>query len=497
MKFWNLTKKKMLVFYLLWMIPLRIYAYTCDTTESQREKIYQLAMNTLEKDFEIYKTPMIFPKRSVGNPAGTYGVFEFDPTQSPVALDYLTKNFSDSFNSTLTSTVMAPRDAIVTLMCSPPSSDYFSFVNYVLIRFNLPNYWLSATPLNDPINHLVLNISSSDVHNSTFLVLSSGDGTTLDKIQKAFGGAGWSPHATNVLPLPQETVRFTYPRIPWILESGDLFSWQFRVSSFNRTDPRMKNYLETTWPSFLLRARVKNIGRESKPLEEIPRRNRSGSVSELYLKNDLDALMEDTIQKFSKTHDILYTMEIAHIIPDFTRCLTDPGYFPIFPPVPAWNFSGLGGFCDFFVRDCLYSVYPNIDSNPDVVADLLFPMNRSFIVIGVNQVLTGNCVYSNILMTGNLHPEDPAHTSNLTASDLTGSVEINPLLYRYVWSRDCKPFGQFCREFTVDEIQTSEYVFFAERKYLNPTTKIGPDPMTTLPSRIIVMEDNFVNLSIM
>lgn len=53
--------------------------------------------------------------------------------------------------------------------------------------------------------------------------------------------------------------------------------------------------------------------------------------------------------------------------------------------------------CGFFTRDAIYSFF----ARPDKLDynDLTFPANRSYVLLGVNQVLRKKAVYSNIFMT--------------------------------------------------------------------------------------------------
>ena len=63
---------------------------------------------------------------------------------------------------------------------------------------------------------------------------------------------------------------------------------------------------------------------------------------------------------------------------------------PTHPPtytaenIPAWNQSGIAT-CGFFSRDCLYTFLSLPDKGKIDYADLRFPKNRSFVMLGGNQ----------------------------------------------------------------------------------------------------------------
>ena len=77
-----------------------------------------------------------------------------------------------------------------------------------------------------------------------------------------------------------------------------------------------------------------------------------------------------------------------HIIPDVERCLVDPHYMPIFQPVAAWGFPGWAS-CDWFSADALYTILPNTTE----LGALTFPVNRTYVVLGVNQPKLEKAIY--------------------------------------------------------------------------------------------------------
>jgi len=472
--------QKMLRFlYLVAFVNVYANAYNCKYDSS----LSPMSLKPLEKKYSIQKGDFVFTNKSYGNPAGTYGVFKFD--NFPPALNFVIQNISSFFSLNTTSTVIGRKDALVLQMCTPPFGDYFSFVNYVLVRFNLPKYWLAATPLNDPINQLVMNTSTSNPYNASVLFISTGDYETFLEIRESFLQNGIDPHTINYLPIPVDKFKFRHYHLPWILDQADLINYHFRLSSYDHYNPLMIEYLNITWPFYFLHS--KNVLR-GQPARSFPERPRQSNQTQVYKKDNLYELVTKTIQSLAKTHIVKNVFNMDHIIPDFTECLTNSSYLPIFPNLPQWGVKSIPGFCDFFVRDSLYSVYPNIYASESITNDLKFGTNRTIAVFGINQVVAKQAMYTNLLLTPVSHPEDPAHTSNVSANSLVGSTDQEPY-FRWYWSRNCTQFGKFCREISYKEINNTDWVFMAERKYLNPTTKIGPDPTEVLEPLVVIFEE--------
>jgi hypothetical protein len=477
--------------FLLFLLPI-CFAFNCDTTLLERQTMYEKALNTLQ-NFKGIQSNLTFTKRSLGNPGGTYGAFLFPEYLQPLSLKYLEKNISSFFNSSQVSTVMGNKDALIFLTCTPPSSDYFSIVNYVLARFNsTKTHWLAGVPLNDPINNLIINTTKNE-YNSTTLIISTGDINSYNNIKKAFIDAGLNKNAINFLPIPNDKVKFRHYIEPWILDQSDLISWHFRISSYNKTDTYIQEYLNTNWEFYFLK-HYNGIFRNSElePAYSAPLRKRETNNNQLYLESKYNELINKITNKMN-TYNLTHQIKLNHVIPDFEQCLTNNSYYGIFYPIPEWNFTGLSGFCDFFVRDSLYSMYPNVNSTSEILKDLKFYKNRTFIAVGINQVKMRQCVYSNLLISTLSHPEDPLHTSNLTALELNDSTNQYGKnfdeFYTYKWSRNCEKNELYCQEFNENQINsTTDWIIFAERKYLNPKTKIGPSEYELLPPTILIFD---------
>lgn len=113
-------------------------------------------------------------------------------------------------------------------------------------------------------------------------------------------------------------------------------------------------------------------------------------------------------------------------------------------------------FCLPCNRDALYT---QVSEEADL-ADLVFPDNRVYVLLGVNQPLVGTAVYSNLIFTANDKPQKPGHTANFSSSDLSGSASVysssvsyHDQLFAVKIARECQEGDRFCRVMTEEEIR--------------------------------------------
>jgi hypothetical protein len=446
------------------------FAFVCDTSIEDRNLIYSKALANLKKinNFVPISTPLTFNSNiSLGNPGGKYGVFNFPEYLQPPILKVLGKQslYNKFFNSSKYSVTPNQKDALIFLTCTPTNVEYYSFVNYIMTRVNNKTAWVPAVPLNDPINHLVIN-TTKQAFNATTLIISTGDYYVFEQIKYAFINAGLNESAINLLPITN--VKFRHHLKPWVLDESDMISWHFRIISENPD----KKFLDTIWPAYYLL----NINLEPTiEINAVKEKNRITGKTQEYLLPTFNKLIDLVKNKYK----LNMVSSISHVVPDFHDCLTDNGY-PVFPPIVEWNFSGIHGCCDFFVRDSLYSILPNINTTHEELLNLKFTkQNTEFVAIGVNQVQMNTSVYSNLLITSFKSPENSSHTSNLTSTEITGSAiqfgDEFKNFFVYKWSRKCDVNELFCTEISQERIADDDFILFAERKYLNPKTTIGPD----------------------
>ncbi|EWM25226.1 hypothetical protein Naga_100089g2 [Nannochloropsis gaditana] len=399
----------------------------CDTTAKEREMIVEDALGNLREsqDFQVIQGTLTFNHRQIGNPAGRYGTVSFPTWSQPLGLCKSTTFNQTSpipFSFCNIAFTLGPRDAIVWLGCTPPPAAYFSIRSYVAFRFS-PSVWFPAAELGDPANHMTLNSTGGpeDPFEKTTMVFSTGDRETARHVKRAFAKAGFPRGSSNLDVIPAELARFRERQETafWVQDKSDAFAWQFRVSQFE--DPEAAEaYFDQTWPVYFLRARPEYEKRGAKPIPRPEARPRGTGQDEAYLHPSLDKLEEEIIVAYaSKGSKLSYRFPMDHIVPDIERCLTDPQYAPIFKPVPAWHFPGWPS-CDWFSADALYTGLPDTTD----LSALTFPTNRTFVVMGVNQPRLQKSIYSNLMLTAVAHFEDPAHSVNLTATELQGSASM-------------------------------------------------------------------------
>lgn len=447
------------------------------------EHTYKPVLKKLE-NFKAIEGNFTFNQGYVGNPGGKYGVFNFPDSLKPPLLRHEGQKAFKFFNATKISVSMYEKDAVILLMNTPPSGKYFSMVNYVMARFqhNQTNIlpWAPTVQINDPINQLSINTSDDKAYNATVLFISTADDDTYHEIKNAFIDSGFHPKSINLLPILKEKVKLRTHRI-WYLDESDLISWHFRLGEYNHLDSEIIKYLNTTFKFYYLSYEGFE---KSNPIVETTLRNRTTGKTQNSMQNDFDELI------LKVTRDMPFQIiTLNHVVPDLNQCLMNKSSYEVFFPIPELNFTGAPGSCDFFVRDCLYSMYPNVHDPVNLEA-MRFTKNRTYTLVGINQVEMNTTIYSNLLITVLKNPENVNHTLNLTSTDLKGSAsrygEKYSNFFVYQWTRTCLE-KEYCTEVTYNQINPdTDYVIFAERKYLNPMTKIGPDPNELIPMKIII-----------
>lgn len=452
--------------------------------------------------FDLFTGSMRFNTQSIGDPGGKYGLFYFPKEVQAPLWEHTRNPYVKLFGSGLQniSTVMGARDALVWFAELPPvgSVDYYSITDYVLFRFHkIPFYdgYLPAVPMNDPLNQLVLKRLSGE----SAIVVCTASQHTWEWIQKTLC-AYEEKCEINLLPVTPSARLLKDPSDPWVLSEADILTWQFRVNGVRQQDI-LENYFSKTQPFFLLRA--KDNDDDDDRLLPLPLRIRQepGELSQSTFYQETRMRLEGEVREwmlrgFSNVSWIL-NETIHHIVPDLQKCLEDDTYMPVFPPLPGWGFPGLPG-CDYFVRDALYSLTPSIYTEEMIQRELRWDNpDKIYVVMGLNQQQMGECLFSNLLLTGSGSPESEHHTFNFSSHDLQGSAaELFGAEYKewfvHAWSRNCADIGSsVCTTVQEEEISYDEYLFFAERKYLNPMTAIGPSPFHLLPPLLLIGTTTF------
>lgn len=473
----------------------------CDSRATERLHVLTEALGSLRHEYEIHEGNLSFHQG--GNPAGKYGVVRFDTSLLPVAMRKANKATSAFPLPLEASFLMGPRDAVFWYGCTPPPVRYFSIRSYLAYRFpgegrNISGF-MPGAELGDPTNQAVIQTTGGphDPFSKTTLFVSTGDILAFHRVREAFREAGHPESATNLDTLPSELVHFRNERLPWAVDRSDTIAWQFRVNEFvNQAESAA--YLDKSWPVFLLRAKPNEEEGGSMPFMPLttpPLKARGTGESEEWLRPALDELVAAVETRMAAERGLVlaHTFPLTPLIPDAARCISDLSYCPVSMPIPAYNLTACNPTCDWFTRDSLYST-PSAESD---FLDFLLPQNRVLVVVGVNHALLGKASFTNFLMTGIKNPERPGHTPNFSSNHLAGSGQYflpsqrpeSDFLYAQEMSRDCgAPARPFCELVTEECIGYDEYLFFAERAYLEPTTTIGPSPDEVISPFILAFD---------
>ncbi len=392
--------------------------------------------------------------------------------------------------------LLGPRDGLFWFGCTPPPSRYFSLRSYLAYKFpkvedEHPNGYFNisgfmpAAELGDPTNNAVIQTTGGpgNPFSKTTLVVSTGDQGTYRHVREAFRAAGLPETATNLDVVPQELVRFRDERVPWVVDRADTIAWQFRVNEF--VNPAEAGaYLDKVWPVFLVKPKNNGVAGVAQPLTAPPLKQRGTGESEEWLRAPLGELVAAVEERMARERGLklAHAWPMAPSIPDSLKCIQEyTSYCPVAKPIPAWNRTQCLPSCDWFTSDALYSTPPD-DSDFE---NFLMPRGRVLVVVGVNHALLGKASFTNFLATGIKNPERPGHTPNFSSIHLAGSGQMylpnnqpqSDLLYAQELNRDCgSPARPFCELVTEESIGFDEYLFFAERAYLEPETTIGPSP---------------------
>jgi len=487
---------------------------SCDTSDEERLLLNEnsLSNKKVSSNFQVVTGKLYFNKGSIGNPNGKYGILEFPTPARPFGFNAYCKKMGKKLNMVDREQklcgmnfALGPSDAVVWLGCTPPKSEYFSLAVCLSLRFK-PKMWGSQAQFGDAINQLVVNTTSYDKKNpfcKTALFVSTADAETFELIRDAYVEAGFPEKAINAYAIPEELVHFKHGI--WYFNKYDLFAWQFRVNGVKQKEAA-DEYFSTNQTVYLLQkfsGMDFNLGfgkppQPKKPMPIPPLRTREDGTSEFEMHSQaLGSLISSVQQHFEDDgYSLVYSYELQHKTPNITRCMVDPDYSPALPPQAKelYNISFSG--CDWFTRDALYSFSPD-----DVSLEFsTMTASRVFVLVGLNQVLMGKCTHYNLLFSSGEFGqfESPDHGFYISNNDADGSATrygkyIPSVDKMMVWKFGRPGFckhkeNKWCTEITDEQIPGLTYI--AERKYLNPASKVGASPYEVIPSTILVFESN-------
>jgi len=390
--------------------------------------------------------------------------------------------------------------------------------------------------LGDAINSLTINTSTLDgsnvnsVFNQPMLVITTGDQNADAHIRDAFQQAGFPAEAMNtdiigkpddlgLQPLgfgPAHTIWSFLYRIALCQNASDCDAYQKELGQWG-----------------VLRVAPKVV-RATKPFGVPPLRPRDESYSEADLKNQLNQLVQN-VQVAYSSESVLQsaepllplTLEGRECIRTLTNCVgatRDAAY--IDGNEPLLMVSAENRFIQEFLESDLLkrlseaqnvrlgrqphepidpprAVRPNIE--PNGPSYLLKDDPKDFlVVVGVIHSVLGNSTYSNLAVynvaksmavggvidtqqNGSALPFLQHQILN-TAEEAFPSINVNAsIFYVQKFSRNCSTNEQYC--FTVPTtfpgVPLDGMLTFAERAYLEPSTKVGPDPNNLLPPIIL------------
>mmetsp|Transcript_27687 Transcript_27687/g.36004 ORF Transcript_27687/g.36004 Transcript_27687/m.36004 type:complete len:516 (-) Transcript_27687:171-1718(-) len=494
-----------------------IFALHCDISDQQRSNINDQASNFLLDDFKgeyVYlEGELFFNQNQLGNPDGKYGVIDFPWSARPLFLNLYCKIYGERHNFNQEETFcgvfydLGASDALVWLACLPPEVEYFSLSVHLGIRFE-PSFWGPLAQFGDSINQLVINTTAAPSETpfcKTALFIATADAVTFRAIRDSYVKAGFPESAINMYPIPDDLPNFKSGI--WAMNKYDLFGFQFRVNGISE-DEAQEEYFQGTQEAFLVRRKRgwwdvglwgSSAPREPMPLPE-PRPRGDGTseiVNHAGAFQELKEAIQETFQVDG--YELVYSFDMVHKVPNITRCMVDNEYAPAFPAQATQLFNTTTPGCDWFTTDALYT-FPPDNLDVDLVS---MTSSRVFVVVGLNQVLMGKCLYYNFLFGSAMNGEFemPGHGFDFSCSDAEGSatrfapaVENVDKMITWTFARPGFCMGKkWCTEFNNEEI--GGLIYTVERKYLEPSTRIGPSSNEVLAPSVLIFDSIYPSVS--
>ena len=371
---------------------------------------------------------------------------------------------------------LAPSDALVVVLCTPPETRYFGLSTYVWRRQGslLPtSRVVSASCGNAPVNSRTIR-SGYPSFDRPLVMVSTGDAATFSAVSDAFVAAGVPAESLNLEELPFERVNFGRSLI---LDRADDLTFSYRVY-----DANTREYAKQAWKSVMIIRSPR--GRTSKPEIAFPAAPPPPSVnlvrSERHLKYIAVAL-SDAIKRELLAKQFRFSRR-GRMIPvdvDRERCLSDPGYSP-FRAGGASDVNIQSG-CFGETSDCTYAV-----SSESIDADDPFVV----VFVGADHVKLGNAAFSNLAAY---------HTGGAMRFISAAAVRVAAFADDRMWTRSddtyvfahafaspgrCVVFRNMpdvpCVE--VDAVR-GDSTFFVSRDYLAPSGS-APDAEQLLPTSV-------------
>lgn len=425
------------------------------------------------------------------NPAAPY-IIPFMPSWQEEFVDPATKNAfgkpKDGYSSIYR---LDPREAIIIMALLPPPSKYFGIQSYVFTREGVINTnddiykWLLQ--FNNPVilkqffdtspNPKRLVMFSSIGNSNNNITIENQSGTAFDKerffittpdqsmernMKTALLKAG-VPRAEHIF---VEPVASAY-KIGLTEEADDF------ISIFRYAMPQ-DNYAANIWrtqlPMVVLRVREKNVTRQPEPYPPAVLDKRTAD-SEDWLKNDMQRLITEIKQD---------------------RGQPNATVLPVYDLQTALDLVGPN--CYQRGMNCIADTQ---DTSYQSTFNLSLDNNEVYAVVGTLATTTANATYVNLSIylastVWGVRSVDDADLKN-TAKDYANRVNNTGNFYIYYFSRDCLKYAGIlttCNSITEDMIPKGDYLKIAQRNYIRPLTKRGPDSKQTITPFIIKFDGN-------
>jgi len=425
------------------------------------------------------------------NPAAPY-ITPFVPSWPEEFVDPATKNAfgkpKDGYSSIYR---LDPREAIIILALLPPPSKYFGFQTYIFTREGVINTnddiykWLLQ--FNNPVilkqffdtspNPKRLRIFGSMGNSNNNVVVENQSGTAFDqerffiitpdqfmeKNMKAALLKAGVPRAEHIF---VEPVSSAYNI--GLTEEADDFTSLTRYA-MPQDDDKAATW-RTKLPIVVLRVREKNVTHQPEPYPPVVLDTRTANPED-WLKNDLQRLITEI---------------------KLDRGQLNATVLPVYDLQTAVDL--VGPDCYQRGMNCLGDTQ---DTSYQGTLNLSLDNNEVYAVIGTLATTTGNATYVNLSLyrASTLWGVKSISDVNLqnTAKDYVGRVNNTDKFYLHYISRDCQKFVSIlpaCTSVTEDMVPKGDFLKIAQRNYIRPLTKRGPDSKQTLSPFIITFDGN-------
>eukprot|EP01084_Bolivina_argentea_P248759 416179_1 len=200
-----------LLYMVLIVTEIELRSALC-SSNNYKDKIRNILSK--QTNYTMYEGKLTFRENATfitTNPSGVYGTPYFDNIEN------ITNPNSISPHMTY---FLRPSNILIIPICTPPYSIYFSFVSYLMDRFNdydnntiYENRKILFADLGATLNNLVWNTSSNinnitNNYDSLTTVIQTGDNTTFNDIYNILTNGGISSHEINLQSLPNKYIKW-------------------------------------------------------------------------------------------------------------------------------------------------------------------------------------------------------------------------------------------------------------------------------------------------